>query len=160
MRFTSLALGVGVVWAGAVACGGNSASRPAEEQPSAGAGVNQSGSASAGVAGKQGQGGAAGGGSPGTAGTGVTAGTGGQRPQSGCPGDLGSWTVETCFPLSAAPTQPPAGGAAAGGAAGEGGESGAAEPVCPPRSLPSAGPSPPPVLKGNQCCYYQTQICG
>lgn len=152
MRVTGLALSVAVLWVGAVACGGNSASQTAEQQPSAGAGVNLSGSAGAGVAGKPSQGGAASGGAGGTAGT------AGQRPQSGCPMDLGSWTIETCGPIPAAPMPQ----ATSGGAAGEGGgsgEGGAAEPVCPPAAFP--GPfDPPPVLKGNQCCYYRTQICG
>lgn len=160
MRFTGWALGVGVVCVAVVACGGNSESQPAAQPSSAGASTNQSGSASAGASGKQSQGGGASGG------VGGTAGTGGRPPQSGCPMDLGSWTVETCVPIPTVPVQQPSaggagsGGESAGGAPGEGGEGGASAPVCPPMPTFSPAYNPPPQLKGNLCCYYQTMICG
>lgn len=155
MGLNTLATGVGVLLVGATACGGNSAQQPATEQPSASAGASVSGSAGAGASGKPSQGGA---GSGGVAGT---AGTAGRSPQSGCPMDLGSWTVETCYPISNAPGERPSaeGGSHAGGAAGEGGEGGSADPTCPPPLVQSPFDSPP-MRKGDQCCYFHTQICG
>lgn len=81
--------------------------------------------------------------------------------------DLSSWTIETCVPIPVVPVVQPASGGAgsggepSGGAAGEGGDSGATAPVCPPMpTFSQTGFNPPPQVKGNQCCYYQTMICG